>query len=107
MDVWSVSAKDGEVLSKKQDTMDAALMGPVLCKGGFAYAIALESYWLCRMPLAGECVMFMHSHIGLLSAALWLAYVRSLPCLCILGYQPPSLRWQASIAGRSSACPGY
>lgn len=57
MDVWKVSAKEGEVLSKKQDTMDAALMGPVLCKGGFAYAIALESYWLCRMPLAGECVI--------------------------------------------------
>jgi len=53
LEVWEVAAKDGEVLSKKQDTISGPLEGPVLCKRGFAYAMALESYWICRMPLAG------------------------------------------------------
>ena len=88
MDVWSVSAKDGEVLSKKQDTMDAALMGPMLCKGGFAYAIALESYWLCRMPLAGECMMFMHSH--------WAPFCSPLACICQITAMPLHSRLSAS-----------
>lgn len=57
LEVWTLSAKDGEVLKKKQEELDAPLMGPVICKGGFAYTLAAESYWLCRMELAGVLLM--------------------------------------------------
>ena len=53
MHVWTLAARDGAVLRKKQDRLDAPLQGPVLCKRGHAYAFARDSYWLCRMPLSG------------------------------------------------------
>ena len=53
LEAWKVSAKDGEVLDKKQEKMGSPLMCPLQCKGGFVYALALEGYWVCRMPLTG------------------------------------------------------
>lgn len=49
-----MSARDGEVLNKKQETMGSPLMGPLQCKGAFVYALAQEGYWICRMPLQGD-----------------------------------------------------
>ena len=53
LEAWKVSAKDGEVLDRKHEKMGSPLMGPLLRKGGFVYALALEGYWVCRMPLTG------------------------------------------------------
>ena len=92
MHVWTLAARDGAVQRKKQDELDTPLQGPVLCKRGHAYAYARDSYWLCRMPLAG-------AHIPLS----WAQLSTRVHVLCPVRLQILNLLLRPEACTRSSA----